>query len=53
MITPEGVNKISKEVTSDYDVDFSKAVVASINRNEASEHTFNDVSVAIASAVTS
>lgn len=45
------VNKISKDVTREFDVDFSKAVVASIKSNEAGENTFRDVSIAIASAL--
>ena len=46
------VNKISKVVTREFYVDFSKAVVASIKSNEAGEHTNRDVSIPIASAVT-
>ena len=39
------VNKISREVTDSFDIDFPKAVVASIKGNEAGENTYRDVSV--------
>jgi hypothetical protein len=46
------VNRISEEVTRSFDVDFPKAVLTGLQSNELGEHTFRDVSIAIASAVT-
>ena len=46
------VNKISRNITRDFNVDSSKSVINGLKRGETGEHTFLDISIAVASAVT-
>ena len=46
-------NQISKDICDQFNVDYKGSVVNNIKANQETEHTFKDVSIAIASAVTS
>ena len=46
-------NKVNKEICDELNVDFKNTVFNNIKNKQESENTFNDVSIAIASAVTS
>jgi hypothetical protein len=46
-------NKVSKDICDGHNVDFKNTVLNNLRTKDESEHTFHDVSIAIASAVTS
>lgn len=46
-------SKISKDLCDSFDVDYKNTVLNNLKANKETEHTFFDVSIAIASAVTS
>ncbi len=46
-------NKVSNEICNDANIDYKNTVFNNLKNREESEHTFSDVSIAIASAITS
>lgn len=45
--------RVSKDMCEKFNVDYKKAILNNLNNKEEKENTFNDVSIGIASAVTS